>query len=422
MVLRVFLIILSLTIWRSWDRLTNPTLWAEDGWIFLSHAYVKGISSIWEPYAGYFHTLPRILAVAASWLPLEETAGFLTFISIVVFAAVCASFSRNDFENMFPDESARAWIAIGFSFMPGLPEALGNLTNLHWFLALYVALLAFRNLDAKLGWVRSIAVFLAAGSCGECIVFVPLYVMRLHMRRRRGPDDEKAALSDWWVLGCLGLFALLNVGARATGPAHVLPPVSQLWSSAWYLWVNHYLLGPWLGWHGTTTLVRYVAFLYWILALVLTWRARARAVDDPRPARRLGMILFACNVGWIFLISIVRPGIIDFFRAMAPVGELRDMRYGIATSALGFLWFVAWFAWDRQGFDVRKARAFALIHVLVWLPSFHVARYKGIEPWRDALLRVQPEPPQGCEGTVQVAIAPVGWVAPIPRAKFPRCR
>ena len=78
---------------RGWPRIAHPTLWAEDGPIFLAAAYRNPLHPFIEPYSGYLHTVPRLVALLASplrltWLPavyaLAAVAGAVAAAGVVL--------------------------------------------------------------------------------------------------------------------------------------------------------------------------------------------------------------------------------------------------------------------------------------------------------------------------------------------------
>ncbi|MBE2201696.1 MAG: hypothetical protein IAE79_24000 [Anaerolinea sp.] len=64
--------------WRRPDAFYNPQFWAEDGNIFFTNAYFLGDKSLITPYAGYFHTLARIVAWVGSYLPVQYAPHWYT--------------------------------------------------------------------------------------------------------------------------------------------------------------------------------------------------------------------------------------------------------------------------------------------------------------------------------------------------------
>ena len=71
LVLLVFMVLVAL---HRPDGVTNPQLWAEDGPVFHQDAEQFGFRSLFIPRMGYFHTIPRLIALAArpfdpAWTP-----------------------------------------------------------------------------------------------------------------------------------------------------------------------------------------------------------------------------------------------------------------------------------------------------------------------------------------------------------------
>ena len=72
-VFTIFFIVLSVLLFRRYDAFVNPQLYAEDGAVFLQQFENSGISSLWQPYAGYLHTLLRLVAVLGGLLNIDLT-------------------------------------------------------------------------------------------------------------------------------------------------------------------------------------------------------------------------------------------------------------------------------------------------------------------------------------------------------------
>jgi hypothetical protein len=70
---------------REPEALLEAQLWAEDGRVFLWGALSAGPASLFEPFAGYFHTIPRIVALVATWaVALEHVPLFFNGSAILV--------------------------------------------------------------------------------------------------------------------------------------------------------------------------------------------------------------------------------------------------------------------------------------------------------------------------------------------------
>src|SRR5690349_19367260 len=73
----------------------TPRVWAEDGSIFLTQDDQMGLRAWWEPYNGYLHLLPRLIAWIAShtadvaWWPAIYN-GLAYAISVALFARLAS--------------------------------------------------------------------------------------------------------------------------------------------------------------------------------------------------------------------------------------------------------------------------------------------------------------------------------------------
>ena len=133
-------LVAAFVIWATLARQTGipklQTIWAEDGAVFAQCAYFdpQPLACLIDPYAGYFHTVPRIGALIAT-LPAPSSLGTSLGIVAAVFAGYVAL------------AVARSVIALTGSLLAGVftattlvlvyqagREVGGNLANLHWIL------------------------------------------------------------------------------------------------------------------------------------------------------------------------------------------------------------------------------------------------------------------------------------------------
>ncbi|NKE60638.1 hypothetical protein FXN61_29150 [Lentzea sp. PSKA42] len=180
-----------LLIPAGWARLDH--LWAEDGARFMVDAVrAPVLSNLVEPYGGYLHTLPRLVAQVVALLPIEWTAaGFAiaaaalrALIALITFAASKAYLRST------PMRFALASLVI---VLPaGNSETLNNMSNLHWFL-LYGAFWALLWRNAPRVPV-ALFVFLAAVSSPLVFVLAPIALVRLFLPRKEVPVAFLAGL------------------------------------------------------------------------------------------------------------------------------------------------------------------------------------------------------------------------------------
>jgi len=67
-----WLLVLAL-ISRRIDQFITPQFWAEDGSVFFSDAFSSGCATLFHPYGGYLHLVPRLVATFCAGLPWEWT-------------------------------------------------------------------------------------------------------------------------------------------------------------------------------------------------------------------------------------------------------------------------------------------------------------------------------------------------------------
>ncbi|MET3176377.1 UNVERIFIED_ORG: hypothetical protein ABIB52_004252 [Arthrobacter sp. UYCu721] len=155
-----------------WD-----TIWAEDGPVFLGQAMSGGgPGSIFAPYEGYLHFLPRVFAAfIVRTLPVADFAFALAFLSCLTVAVVayltfhCASaFSSSVWVRL-------AWAAIPVLLSVGPYEILGNTANIHWYLLWLMPWLLLKPAGSRAeGVVLFLTALVAALTEVISAVFLPM--------------------------------------------------------------------------------------------------------------------------------------------------------------------------------------------------------------------------------------------------------
>ena len=126
-------VVVTVLAWLRLPPIARDTLWAEDGRTFLGGAVGPSPwSTIFEPYAGYLHVVPRLLALfTVNAVPVAGWALSMTFLSCFVagiVAGVVLVVSR-PYVTWLP---ARL-LLVGLTVLTPLVnrEVLGNAANLH---------------------------------------------------------------------------------------------------------------------------------------------------------------------------------------------------------------------------------------------------------------------------------------------------
>jgi hypothetical protein len=181
--------VLWATLARQADIPKLQTMWAEDGAVFAHCAYFdpQPLSCLLQPYAGYFHTVPRIGALIATIPAPGSLAIGLGVIAALVAAYVAFAVARCVIAR---SGSVLAGIfaagSLALVFQAGR-EVGGNLANLHWILlAGGIVILVTGWLGRRLDTV-DLSVLVAAGlsSAFAPILFVLALVLVAVQRPRQ---------------------------------------------------------------------------------------------------------------------------------------------------------------------------------------------------------------------------------------------
>ncbi|PSL56249.1 hypothetical protein B0I31_104540 [Saccharothrix carnea] len=263
-------------------------LWAEDGARFaLDAVTLPAWSNLVEPYGGYLHTLPRLVAELVALLPLEWTAAGFAIAAAVLRAlvALLCFAASGAYLRSLPLRVALASLVV---VLPaGNSEPLNNMTNLHWFL-LYGVFWALLWRDAPRVPV-ALFVFLAAVSSPLVFVLAPVALLRLAVPRKEVPV---AFFAGALVQGAVMLFAERNPYSH-----DVVDPVQVALASV--------LRVPVVAFTGSEQVARiYPAHgnLPLLAALVL---AAVPVVAGLRWGGRSGRLLVLLGVGYSVLVIVV---------------------------------------------------------------------------------------------------------------------
>lgn len=160
------------------QRVFHGYLWAEDGVIFIKESAESAVVALWTPYAGYLHTVPRV--IVGAWSLLAEPARFphgFAWTCIAIYFLVAVSLfrlSRRHFPAGIVGDAASAAVALLPFLIPQSGEIYINVTNLQWFLA---PVLAFLLIDMCAGLdsvARRTGIFLFSATGPFGVMMLPL--------------------------------------------------------------------------------------------------------------------------------------------------------------------------------------------------------------------------------------------------------
>jgi hypothetical protein len=243
----VFIAIAATAAVLAWSRFlpaNRDILWAEDGRNFLQDAINTGpFGSLLRPYAGYLHTIPRIIAgVTVALAPVRDYAVWMTAGSCIaagVMAAivfVCSS----SIVRWVPGRLMLAGITVLVPLAPR--EVLGNTANLHSLVLWTLCWVLVYRPRTRLG-VAGLALFTLLGAMTEIQSVFLLPLLLLFRTRDRG---------RWLVRGCylVGVAAQLFVTVfwprhHSGNPLIGLPSLlyGYLFNSSASVWVPQHQAG-----------------------------------------------------------------------------------------------------------------------------------------------------------------------------------
>lgn len=178
---------------RKPDQITCPQSWAEDGFFYHQYFFI-GWRTLIEPYSGYLHTIPRLIAGVSSWFHPRLVPAW--FVSCALAAILYVASSAL---------SPRPALALAIVLVPDAFEVLLNVTNMQWVLAEGFMLLLIEA-DAKT-WLERIHDVMAAvlpGLTGSfCILPAPFFLARALQRK---------TVWSWILTGIVATVSTIQLG------------------------------------------------------------------------------------------------------------------------------------------------------------------------------------------------------------------
>lgn len=188
----------------------RQTLWAEDGTRFTSDGVNVGIGATFDPFGGYVHVVPRLLALlTTTWAPFPKYALVLNALTCLATGVIAAAvFSSSAFA--LRSALLRAWLATMTVLLPVVgQEVVGSVANLHWFF-LWGAFWVLQNRPSSRGGAVGAACFLLAATLSEIqtALLLPLAV-GIGVRAVRRGEGVPARLAAFGVGVAVQLVATL---------------------------------------------------------------------------------------------------------------------------------------------------------------------------------------------------------------------
>jgi len=359
-------------LWLRLPPSARQTVYAEDGSRFLTDALNgPGWRTVFEPYAGYLHVVPRLVGWLASAMPLQDLAlvmvvascGVTGLVAAVVYACMAS---------WVPARLPRAWLSLMTALLPLMgSEVVGTTANLHWLLLWGLVWVVLHRPSTVVGAVGLTLVAVLAGlSEIQVLALLPLVLLR-GVQRRHGPAWALSPLLGCVVSAAAQLAATLSQPrpgawgvpevasvARLFGEEVLLPLVSA----------DRPALHGQLTGGGSNPVWLAASSALVVVAYVLV-----------RGDVRLRLIAVLCVVlaALLFTFTLVtNPGVVDTRWARGPGVDLFKTRYSIAPellvlSVVALAWQVASTRADRAAKGVVAVVAVGLL--AAGALSFHPA-------------------------------------------------
>ncbi len=416
----VALAVLVALLLRRVDVFEIPRLWAEDGNVFFADVVAFGpIATLFRPYAGYLHLVPRIIADLGSGLPIAWVPRFYVTVAFILDTACCSLFALPIFRFLLRSDGMRAVVCVLLALAPGANELIGNVANLQWYLVLPVFLVIALPAEMTRNWkpwrvaATSVAGFLAVASAPECLIALPIVVAKLRDRFGLGRPIAVAFL----VASALQISAFghathttaSHAGARALALGFVtaaalrgvVVPLAGPWCAQW-LSLDH-------------TVLTSVAILVALAALFTPFVNRLSADNRLHVGTIVyfaaaSMLLALTLRGFTLTMLLHRPGI-----------NAHDSERYFSTAEFAFIFTVAMCVGTLQA---TRATRRAVLLLAIFSPgiiaNFHgrpfSARVPDWQPdaarvaaWEIASRRDPAQPPR-----LALPIAPEGWTLRLP--------
>ncbi|WP_106478096.1 glucosyl transferase [Phytohalomonas tamaricis] len=180
----LFLALFAVIVSRRADIIFNAQPWAEDGNIWLAQIYNNGFwNSVIHPQNGYYQTVSR-LAYGIGILFGVGNAPLVANIIAISLRCAFVMFILSSRMNNIPLKY-RLVAAFYFLVMPNLGEAYVNITNAHWYLAVYLLAVILCEDAANKYWkTHDFAVLFLSGTSGPFVIFLApcLIIKRIAQR------------------------------------------------------------------------------------------------------------------------------------------------------------------------------------------------------------------------------------------------
>ena len=347
-------------------------------------AWTQGVGAIFEPYAGYLHLVPRLVAAVAVALdPMWAPALFVgTAFATTLYVAALTQSNRCP----LPRHPIFAFAVV---LVPDAFEVLLNVVNLQWILAVgFILLLISADSRSRAQrWHDGVAAAVFGLTGPFSVILSPLFAYRAWVRR-----TPASILIAAIVLGC-GAIQMWFIGqAEATaarGPFHpeMLLAVTGL-----------RVLGSLFAGYFMPQEISLVPGILLGLGTVAGIALLAAPPGRAQPERRWLGVIFG-----LLLVS-------SLYRHWDVLPEFQQRRYGARyfyPIQLLALWLLLAAIWHQRQWMARTATVLAVWFVVINAPRLREPALEDLQ-WREHAARIR------AGEAVEVPVNPRPWSIPFP--------
>lgn len=404
--IRTFFLIIILL--KGWERLISPGIWAEDGTVFLKQAFEHGLASLFLPYDGYFHTLPRIIAVIVTWIPVKLIPIFIVFFCYCVFVYTITFFFAPSYKWIFRSQPLTFVAALILLLAPGQIEMLGNLTNLHWYLLLLLSVLALKDIHTPYTFSEIVIAFLCISTSGTSIILLPIFVLRIILKWK---EKKAAKYGEYLIVFIILLFFLIHIIIATDSSLFIYP-----FSIYLKIYLRHFFfsfvfplfLGDYL-----TLQLHSIKIIYSALTIILISFVSLHLSKDWDRLYILIITLSICSLWLPVMITIARPlsmlTILNF--SNYDMHYWFNSRYSFYIPAIASIFWMFVICRKNTHWTIKYSiiTLFLFSQLLFNYHRIVINKYSTPTDWVQKADQMKESFRTGCPKTTRVNIAPSGW-------------
>jgi hypothetical protein len=219
----MFLVAFIIIISRRPDAILNPQFWAEDGTVFYAQAYNSGsLNSLFSPYAGYLHAVPRLTAALSMLFPLKLAPLIFNLVAIIIQILPVLFLISSRFSTLIPNINYRICLSFLYLALPGCYEVNANITNTQWRVALLMFMAMIAHSFQVLVNLFDLIIILIGGLTGPfSILIMPVIVFLIFFKKIKNQKISNLFYFKFVLLICTSLTQFIVLNSNQVGQARL---------------------------------------------------------------------------------------------------------------------------------------------------------------------------------------------------------